>query len=918
MLLHKASLFHVSNHCINTRHSLICFASMIQRVTLSNIISVGPNEEEAQACLRAIFLTDISADRAKLITAKGPRVDGTCEWIKSHALYDSWLRYQSQLLWLCGGPGKGKTMLSIFLAEELEQTATISQNKLFLQYFCDNKDEKRNTAVAVIRGLVSQLLQSHPKLFNHILPTFRTQKESLLSFETQWRIFESMVCDPALETTYCVLDGLDECDEASLEILLGKFAALLSAKPYGSSACHLNLLIVSRDLPDFIPELLSSFPRISLNPDADTEINRDIDLFIKAKVKELSRRKQYPEALRVHVGEVFRDRAQGTFLWIGIVAQALRKYKATEVEKALDLFPPGLDELYARILLQIDSGRREIAARILRWVVMAVRPLRISELSVAIETTVRPSAVAFSRDERTRDQVSNCGYFLKIEEDEVGLIHQSAKDYLLRKTCDSNPELEAFRVKEEVANLEIARKCLNYLHSGALENSESHILKNASHLRAFPLLKYAALHWHEHARWLARSEDIFDLSLPFYRKKSHIRRSWLVAYREYSDNYFRYPLLLESFTLLHLASYFDILPLAEKLVLGKGMMNKIRCLYYLRKRDRYGMTALMWASHCGHEAVVRLLLEKGADINAKDPFGGTALKEAADEGRKTLVRLLLEKGADINAIAGFGEPALITAAGLGLENIVWLLLEKGADINAKDRNEITALMLAVIYGEEAVIRLLLEKGADINAKDKYGETALMNVGGEGYEVVIRLLLEKGADVNIKNKDGETALMKAAGALDERRAETSIRLLLEKGADVKAQDQCGETALMLAVKHLQENVVQLLLEKGADINAKDENGKTALMLAVISEEEAVIPLLLEKEADINAKDKYGKTALMKAAGTWNKRMAETLVRLLLEKGADIKAQDAYGETALTMAVNREYENVIRLLTSAGNS
>ena len=716
MLLHKASLFHVSNHYIRIRLSLIHFVSMIQRVTLSNIISVGSNDDEAQACLRALFVTDISADRAKLTTTKGPRVDGTCEWIKSRPLYDSWLRSQPQLLWVSGGPGKGKTMLSIFLAEELEQTARLAQNKLFLQYFCDNKDEKRNTAVAVVRGLLYQLLQSRRELFNHILPTFRTQRESLFSFETLWRIFESMVCDPALETTYCVLDGLDECDEASLEILLGKFAALLSAKTDESSVCHLNLLIVSRALPDFIPELLSSFPRIALDPDADTEINQDIDLFIKAKVNELSRSRRYPEALRVHVEDVFRERAQGTFLWIGIVAQALRKYKATEVEEALDLFPKGLDELYARILLQIDSRRREIAARILRWVVMAFRPLTLSELSIATETTAERSIVAFNRDERIRDQVSNCGYLLQIQEDVVGLIHQSARDYLLRKTRDSNPELEAFRVKEEVANLEIARKCLNYLHSGALEISKSHVLENTSHLRAFPLLKYAALNWHEHAKFLARSEDIFDLSLPFYQKKSHIRRSWLKAYRDYYYLKSVHPGPRESFPLLHLASYFGILPLSENLVLGKGLMNKRKSSYHLSKHDEFGMTALMWAAERGCEAVLRLLVEKGADLNAKERDGKTALMKAA-ERHETTVRLLLEKGADMNAIDKGGSTVLMIAAKYEREAVARLLLEKGADMNTINRRGRTALMIAASNGGEAVVRLLSEKGADINTKD---------------------------------------------------------------------------------------------------------------------------------------------------------------------------------------------------------
>ena len=141
MLLHKASPFYVSAPCISTRLSVICFVDVIRRMMLSNIISVGPNEDIARACLSALFLTDPRDDRAKLMSTKGPRVDGTCRWIKSHALYDSWLRSHSQLLWVSGDPGKGKTMLSIFLAEELEQTARLSQNKLFLQYFCDYKDE---------------------------------------------------------------------------------------------------------------------------------------------------------------------------------------------------------------------------------------------------------------------------------------------------------------------------------------------------------------------------------------------------------------------------------------------------------------------------------------------------------------------------------------------------------------------------------------------------------------------------------------------------------------------------------------------------------------------------------------------------------------------------------------------------------
>ena len=751
----------------------------------SNNISENHNENEAQACLSALFLTDPRDDRAKLISSKGSRVDGTCQWIKSHALYDSWLYSNSQMLWLSGGPGKGKTMLSIYLAEELEQSAHLSQNKLFLQYFCDNKDEKRNTAVAVLRGLIYQLLQSRPELFAHILPTFRTQKQSMFSFETLWRIFDSMVCDPTLGTAYCVLDGLDECNEASLEMLLVKVTTLLSAKTNKSPPCHLNLLITSRELPDFIPEMLSSFPHISLDPDADTEISNDINLFIEVKVKELSEHKQYPRALRLHLEKVFRDRAQGTFLWIGIVAQALRKYKTTEVEDALDVFPPGLDQLYARILLQIDSRQRETAARILRWVVMAVRPLTLSELSIAIENTVKPSVLGLDRNRRIRDQISYCGSLLMIREDKVGLIHQTAKDYLLRKSFESNPELEFFRVKEEVANLEIAKKCLEYLQSGALENSQPNVLRDNRHLCSFPLLRYAGLYWHEHARSLPRLADVFNLSLPFYHKESQIRMSWLKAY--WDLGWFRYPIsskLSEApptpfkplpFKLLHFASLFGLLPLMENLLITKNMIEKMKLSYRLNKCDSQGTTALMWACMGGHETVVRLLLEKGANIEAKDQDQQTAL--------------------------------LIAAEG-GYESVVRLLLEKGANIEAKDGLQQTALSTAAYFGHEAVVRLLLEKGANTEAKDQSGTTALLVAADRGYEAVVRLLLGKGADINAKDKYGESALMKAASSRCGW-PKATVQVLLEKRADIKAQDKDGKTALDKAVRVGNEDVVQLL-------------------------------------------------------------------------------------------------------------
>lgn len=201
-------------------------------------------------------------------------------------------------MWISGGPGKGKTFLSIFIAEELQRIAKNSQDTVLLEYFCDNKDDSRNTADSIIRGLLFQLLDLQPELFRHILPIFDVQKEVLFaasSFESLWRIFEAIVCDPLVGTIYCVIDGLDECDDNTSELLLKRLKALFSTLSGESSSCRFNLVVVSRALPEFIPELLSIFPRIRLDPDADHEVIQDIHRFIDDEVDTLSSNKQYPE-----------------------------------------------------------------------------------------------------------------------------------------------------------------------------------------------------------------------------------------------------------------------------------------------------------------------------------------------------------------------------------------------------------------------------------------------------------------------------------------------------------------------------------------------------------------------------------------------------------------------------------------------
>lgn len=252
---------------------------------------------------------------------------------------------------------------------------------------------------------------------------------------------------------------------------------------------------------------------------------------------------------------------------------------------------------------------------------------------------------------------------------------------------------------------------------------------------------------------------------------------------------------------------------------------------------------LFTAIQYGHEEVVMQLLKTGrANTEAKVNGGETVLIFAIRAFNKAIVKMLLEAGANPDVRDRFGNPVLIVAIPRQ-EAVVKMLLEAGADANAEDHYSGPALIVA-INRQEAAVKMLLEAGANPNAKDSGGNPALI-VAIYRQEATVKLLLEAGADANALEggEENRTALMCAS----ERGVQTVVESLLGAGADPNARSNSGFSALMYASIGGHEAILKLLLDARADVNAQRNAGGTALSYASFNGYSKIVKLLLEAGA-----------------------------------------------------------------------
>ena len=244
-------------------------------------------------------------------------------------------------------------------------------------------------------------------------------------------------------------------------------------------------------------------------------------------------------------------------------------------------------------------------------------------------------------------------------------------------------------------------------------------------------------------------------------------------------------------------------------------------------------------------SVKRILKSASERVNGQDNGGSAPLHHAAGFGTLETMKLLIEAGAEVDARNDRNSTPLHWA--VSDTGKIRLLLARGADINAKTERELTPLGLAAMqHFDIAPLELLLEKGANPNIASINGQTSLMAAASAGNVEAMELLLGKKADPLAVAGSGAVALMAAAAS----RNPEAVKLLLKHGAEANAKTKRNQTALFEAASRGAEDVVKLLLEQGAEVNIEDYQGHSPLTYAAMSESMSAptVRMLLEKSAE----------------------------------------------------------------------
>ncbi|EPS45382.1 hypothetical protein H072_573 [Dactylellina haptotyla CBS 200.50] len=709
---------------------------------------------------------------------------GSGSWFLEGKTYFTWKTQpgSNSTLWISGGTGSGKTVLSSAIIRDLQHDPSYQP---VLYFYFSFQEADKQAAHNMIRSLITQLSCRQPETLSSLINLY-SSCESGCHQPTY-----KQLCDTFFQMTeqvkeiWLVLDAINECTKGKRELLLW-IKKLLSIQR------HIRLILTGQPGTDIMLELTEFIPENNVVSLHNSFVIGDISNFIEASIQtdEGFRRWRGNRKVQKEISDALSKKADVMFQWAALQLQSLQGcIDLHSLRYTLKSLPNDLNGTYERIMNNIPMEKRPNAIRILQFLAYSERPLSVKEAVDALAVQIDENDhFEFNPEFRMPDYhdiLSLCpGLLVYVfpraqsrrplevdlivemnEETQIQLLHFSVREYILSTNLSGIKLEKDFKesFQEINAKTAIAKVCLVYL----LELNKK--LSMEALAEEFPFVRYCSSYWASFAASVAGRGGSGSL-------QNLINQLFIENEESYRN----------------CCSFFlPDRPWATSLEIQESEQPP----------------ALYYASFCGFINTVEILINvnEGAGINAYGGYYGTALCAALENNQDEIFEFLLSKGADVNAQYGDRETALCIASRNGQARVVELLLGKGAKVNARNGHYGSALCAAAIHGHSEIVKTLLTQGANVNEPLEHYGSALCAASCNGYYEVVELLLPHIADVNFQGGDYGSALC-AASCNGYTRI---VTLLLKHGAKVNLQGGDYGSALYAASYNGHHEVAKLL-------------------------------------------------------------------------------------------------------------
>lgn len=817
-------------------------------------------------------------------------------------------------------------MLASSIVNQIRQDL---QNDEGLAYFyCDYKDSQKQDPAKLLATVLVMLAKQSQGVFENLQTFFLDQSAGLptftADFDTLAENFPKFV-HGQFKTIYLIVDAMDETNPAAWDNLSHSLRSL------HEQCGELSILVTSRN------ELAISraFHGLSRTSIEQSDVASDIMSFITAelsnRIAEKKLKLRNPDLQNV-IRDSLAKGSGGMFQWVRCQIESLCKLRNDNaIRAALFNLPRTLQDTYHRLLQRIEDCHPddlETFRRVLSWLVHGVRDLTLDELAeaISIDPESHLSSMDFGAvDTDPEDVLGILGGLVMVSAEKiVSLAHYSVKEFLMSEEVRSTKP--TFWISSYDAERDLAAVCLAYL---CYDDFKKPLLPDIGafegRLNGYKFLAYATMAWPSHVKGSGKegcpAQDVLDLAMRFLSSTKGVRKnywSWEEVNRQQKADYLAWK--YQRPAPLICAAWHGLSDAVRHLVSEEDATNNMTAAFEIAVLNGHGLTvevflahhrqlaaeadgsaderlttrstlnlerALFTAASRGHDGIVEMLVQEGADVDGRVIKDRNALHVAALEGHAQTVDLLLRHGANHRIpCKRYGTP-LAAAAERGHIKAVEVLLEAGANVNGRGGWYSSPLVSAIMSRNIDIIDLLIEVGADIHPVLGRHRHPLWAAASQGLCDVVRDLVNRG--VSIK---GSEALYAAAffGKL------AAVKALLSLGAD---PDECGgkyRTPLGAASAEGHLAVVRRLIKAGANVQYSDARMGNALHIAASRGRSACVRVLVK--AGLDPFDSGGEkgSALVCAASFGHADTIATIFKLMLAFLASTSLAQTSGQRA----------------------